>query len=66
MSVLFCSLLGSFALSGLLAIAWVGAMDRNDALRRSRRDTPVVLSPLPMARVAIPAAHRRSRRSTAR
>lgn len=55
LSLIYWSLIGSFALSAVIAVAWVAALDRSDALRRA---SLVPIAPLPAA-VAVPAKWRR-------
>lgn len=59
MSPLFIALLGSFALSALLAIAWVSALDRAERYRLGRQSIPAARE-LPRA-VAVPTAWRNQR-----
>jgi hypothetical protein len=56
---MFWALFFSIALSCLIALAWVSAMDRRDAEARRRQGIPVARS-LPLG-IAIPTAFRRSK-----
>lgn len=59
MPPLFWALLLSFAVSGLLCIAWVAALDRSDARKPIEVAPPTpTINHLPRA-VAIPTVHRR-------
>lgn len=66
MNPLVYALIGSLALSGLLAMLWVGAIDRNEALRRAHRNPPVTITPQLPRSIIVATARRRSPRSTPR
>lgn len=56
--IMFWALLASFALSALLAIGWIAALDVELARRGDRAGKLPTITALPKA-VAIPTAHRR-------
>jgi 4-amino-4-deoxy-L-arabinose transferase-like glycosyltransferase len=57
---MFWALFFSFALSCLICLAWIGAMDREQSRRTKRAGVIPVCRELPRA-VAIPTAFRRNR-----
>ena len=63
MSSLFYALIAEAALLGLAVIAWIAALDRNDALTRARRAAPVMVAPVLPVAICKPAAYRRRDRS---
>jgi hypothetical protein len=57
---LFWALFFSYGIACLIALAWIGAMDRNDQRRTQRAGVIPVCRELPRG-VAIPTAFRRKR-----
>ena len=63
MSAMFYALLVEAALLCLAVVGWIWQMDRNAELRestmRAKRGTPIMLAPLPVAKLHVATAYRR-------